>query len=310
MAKLVLATLVLAAGAHADGGYYNGGGYGAPYGGGYGNGYGKGYGKGYGNGYGYGGYYPKATWWKPWTWKYKNYNDYGGYYAPSYHNGSHGPDLDRAAGKYIGLSEILVNESYVAAPTGPQGNGRRRELLNKRKKNQNKNGNGYAHMMQSMGGTGEYTCTCGCAVNEISFGCISYLFDSDGNLDTTLSALQSVYQPVDSSYGSYGDSYEFFGTSQTIFSGDVPVVGGLQVTLQGSTPAHHAGGVRTTTITSTSIAWDVPPAPIVPFTQVRKYGRTSCDGPTAVVNACDAQCDVAVSEGLVVSNEFAAKCVA
>ena len=302
MAKLALATLAMVAGAHADGGYYRDG-YGAPYGGGYGS--------GYGDGYGYGGYYPKATWWKPWTWKYKNYNDYGGYYAPSYHNGSHGPDLDLAAGKYIGLSEILVNESYVAAPTG---NGRRRELLNKRKKNQNKNGNGYAHMMQSMAGTGAYYCTCGCAVNDISFGCISYLFDSAGNLLPsnlgTLSALQTVYQPVDNSYGSYGDSYEFFGTSQTIFSGDVPVVGGLQVTLQGITPAHHAGGVRTTTITSTSIAYDNPPGPIVPFTQVRKYGRTSCDGPTAVVNACDAQCDVAVSEGLIASNEFAAKCVA
>ena len=307
MAKLVLATLVLAAGAHADGGYYNGGGYGAPYGGGYGNGYGKGYGKGYGNGYGYGGYYPKATWWKPWTWKYKNYNDYGGYYAPSYHNGSHGSDLDLAAGKYIGLSEILVNESYVAAPTG---NGRRRELLNKRKKNQNKNGNGYAHMMQSMAGTGAYYCTCGCAVNDISFGCIAYLFDSDGNLDTTLSAIQTVYQPVDSSYGSYGDSYEFFSTSQFILDGIVPGFGRVQSTLQGITPAHHAGGVRTTTVSTTAVAYDNPPGPIFPFTAVQKIGRTSCDGPTAFVNACDAQCDVAVSEGLIASNEFAAKCVA
>ena len=279
---------------------YGGGGYYGKYGGGKYGGVSDSYDDGYYKGSKYGGYgynapKPKVSWWKPWSWKYakKSYS-YGDEYEYGYDNGLTKADLREAAHAYVGLTEVLKRDDFRAIPMTPGTTTTTTTTTTIPNKDPN-----------------QFQCTCGCNVGHQAFACISFVFDKDGNELPPpdvgeLSALQSVYQPVENN--------KFIGTSQTILTNTSPSNITVKSTtrLQGSILPHYAGGMRINTITATSVQFTDPNAPMdfqrAPLTQVQKQSKVFCDGPQAVIDECELRCNKAVDDELLERNEFEQKC--
>lgn len=107
-------------------------------------------------------YYPKAFFYKPWTWKYYKYAKYGYYVGDckKTHSSNKTMDLNEAAPKYVGIQRVNKADTYLLdGPLSIYENG----------------------VAVPAPEEDDYFCTCECSTQEHSIGCVGFLLDSDGN---------------------------------------------------------------------------------------------------------------------------------